>query len=1429
MRLVVSTLTAALLLTTVGATAQASSVSPQTSAVGAVSLPTAAPGSAEHDRTVSDVPASWTPRILDGRTYDIAQVGDTMVVGGDFSQVAPSSGSPAMNRANVFAFNATNGQINSGFSPVPDGEVRAVEPGPTPGTVYIGGAFKGINGVSGKVLLVNVDTGSVVSSFNVPAMNGAVQDLQRIDNRLYVAGVFTKVGGQPHGGLVALNATTGARESFLSVNLTENHNYTGQAGQARAPVGAKAFAVDRSGTQMSVVGNFKKADGLDRDQMVMIDLTGSTATVRADWRTRGYEATCASRAFDTYMRDIDFAPDGSYVTVATTGGPFSGTLCDTVTRWDVANTGQDLKPDWIDPSGGDTYLSVATSGAAIYTGGHQRWMNNPNGRDSAGAGAVPRPGLGAMDPENGVPVSWNPGRNPRGVGAEAITVTDAGVWVGSDTEFIGDFRYRRPRLAFFPLQGGIQQGPGKTGDLPSNVYLVNNKSADSNVLFRVNAAGPELPSFDGGPSWAADNFTESPFRNSGNNAATYSPVPSVGSEVPSGTPSAIFDSERWDPSSGDEMSWNIPVTDGEDVSVRLYFANRCGCTNDPGERVFDVDLEGTTVLNDYDISADVGHDKGTVKEFDVTSDGNIDIDFRHMVENPLINGIEIVANTPDGEPMADGPGLSRLYYEGGAATGEPQAAPSGDIDWADVRGAVVIDGELFYGTKDRDFIRRSFDGEQFGDPESIDPYNDPAWSDVETGSGSSVYRGVKPSFYNDIAGIVGMAYQDDYLYYTRSGSSALYSRAFVPESGVISDKAIQVPGFNASNAAGIFFDQAGDTLYFANSANGTLSTIGWTDGAVSGTPTVVSGPDIDGVDWRTRVLFLGAGPEPVVNQTPTADIADPSCAGLVCDFDGSGSSDPDAGDSIASYAWDFGDDETGTGATPSHEFAAAGSYDVTLTVTDQDGAEGSTTVTVEVEAAPVNEAPEAVIADPSCAGLVCDFDGSGSSDPDAGDSIASYAWDFGDDETGTGATPSHEFAAAGSYDVTLTVTDQDGAEGSTTVTVEVEAAPVNAAPEAVIADPSCAGLVCDFDGSGSSDPDAGDSIASYAWDFGDDETGTGATPSHEFAAAGSYDVTLTVTDQDGAEGSTTVTVEVEAAPVNAAPEAVIADPSCAGLVCDFDGSGSSDPDAGDSIASYAWDFGDDETGTGATPSHEFAAAGSYDVTLTVTDQDGAEGSTTVTVEVVEDPVVTGDAPELVGQDAVNGRSKTPSVVVPGNIEEGDLMLLLVSSQSNEVLNDPTGVEDWTKEERVTSGSLGTTVFSHIADGSEAGEAVGLTFGRYRKTDVTLLVYRGLGSDPIESIEATSLRNQTSHSTPAVQIAGDNRTVLSYWADRSSTTTQWTAPSDVDVVSTQVGAGSARVSTLIVQETPEQGAYEGLTAKTNAPSSRSMAMTIVLAP
>ncbi len=338
---------------------------------------------------------------------------------------------------------------------------------------------------------------------------------------------------------------------------------------------------------------------------------------------------------------------------------------------------------------------------------------------------------------------------------------------------------------------------------------------------------------------------------------------------------------------------------------------------------------------------------------------------------------------------------------------------------------------------------------------------------------------------------------------------------------------------------------------------------------------------------------------PVVNADPVADFsAEVTDLGVLVD---AGASSDDG--SIVSYAWDFGGQGAGSGVTASYTFAAAGTYDVKLTVTDDQGATGSVTKSVTVTAPVVNADPVADFsAEVTDLGVLVD---AGASSDDG--SIVSYAWDFGGQGAGSGVTASYTFAAAGTYDVKLTVTDDQGATGSVTKSVTVTAPVVNADPVADFsAEVTDLGVLVD---AGASSDDG--SIVSYAWDFGGQGAGSGVTASYTFAAAGTYDVKLTVTDDQGATGSVTKSVTVTAPVVNADPVADFsAEVTDLGVLVD---AGASSDDG--SIVSYAWDFGGQGAGSGVTASYTFAAAGTYDVKLTVTDDQGATGSVTKSVTV----------------------------------------------------------------------------------------------------------------------------------------------------------------------------------------------------------------------
>ena len=433
-----------------------------TMAAAAVGLPysPAAAVQASHSVIVSADPVDWSPNVLDGSVKAIAQVGNEIVVGGNFTQVQDVFGGPVLTRNNLLAFDATTGAIDMAFDPEPDARVEALVPSADGTAVFVGGLFNNISGTSTKKLAkLDLATGLPVQGFKT-SVNGSVKDLTVRGNTLYIAGTFTQVKGTPHSLVAALDATTGAPDPNFNVQFTV-------ARKNKAYVAKLDVTPDAS--KLIAIGNFTRIDGLDRWQIGMVDLTTTPASV-ANWETDRYKPTCASR-FDTYLRDVDFSPDGSYLVVVTTGafwgGAGAGVLCDTAARWETSATGTALQPTWVDYTGGDTLYSVAVTGAAVYVGGHERWANNPFAGDAAGPGAVRRQGIGALDPINGVPLSWNPTR-ARGLGAFALVGTPDGLWVGSDTTRL-DHEYHA-RIGMFPVTGGEARPPADPGALPGLFY-----------------------------------------------------------------------------------------------------------------------------------------------------------------------------------------------------------------------------------------------------------------------------------------------------------------------------------------------------------------------------------------------------------------------------------------------------------------------------------------------------------------------------------------------------------------------------------------------------------------------------------------------------------------------------------------------------------------------------------------------------------------------------------------------------------------------------------------------------------------------------------------------------------------------------------------------------------------------------------------------
>ena len=222
----------------------------------------------------------------------IVQVGNRMIVAGQFctvKQCPPGRMKPcspsvmvSVTRNNLFAFNATTGDLDAGFRPVVDSEVDTVIPSADNASLYIGGWFTNVNGVRSKSLeRISVTTGASIAGFNAPALNGIVTDLKLSNGRLFLAGSFTVAAGIAHAGLATVNPSTGAVDPFVNLQVSGHHNFTPTNGAIEGAVGVWRFDIAPNGRRLVAVGNFTSVSGFSRDQIVMVDLTGTTARVTA--------------------------------------------------------------------------------------------------------------------------------------------------------------------------------------------------------------------------------------------------------------------------------------------------------------------------------------------------------------------------------------------------------------------------------------------------------------------------------------------------------------------------------------------------------------------------------------------------------------------------------------------------------------------------------------------------------------------------------------------------------------------------------------------------------------------------------------------------------------------------------------------------------------------------------------------------------------------------------------------------------------------------------------------------------------------------------------------------------------------------------------------------------------------------------------------
>lgn len=469
--------------------------------------------------------------------------------------------------------------------------------------------------------------------------------------------------------------------------------------------------------------------------------------------------------------------------------------------------------------------------------------------------------------------------------------------------------------------------------------------------------------------------------------------------------------------------------------------------------------------------------------------------------------------------------------------------------------------------------------------------------------------------------------------------------------------------YSGTAGSAISFSSAGST-----DSDGTITGYSWdfgdgntstqanpshtyaSDGNYTVTLTVTDNDGATGVDTASVTA------DPPANVPPTAEANGPysEIEGSAISFSSAGSTDSDG--TITGYSWDFGDGYTSTQTNPSYTYASAGSYTVTLTVTDNEGATGNDTASVNVTTLS-NSPPIAEANGPynGTEGAGISFSSAGSSDSDG--TITAYDWDFGDGNTSTQSDPVHTYVSAGNYTVTLTVTDNDSGTGVDTASVTVNTA--GGTPTTYQAEDGAVGggsntstSSSGYNGTGYvTFPSSGGYCEMSNIDGGaggnatmvlryvngsSDRTGdlivNGVTQSYTMTPTGGWSTwgtqESTITLNSGTSNTIRfestgqdfgnideITITPSGSGNNNPPTADANGPytGTEGQEISFSSAGSCDSDG--TITDYEWDFGDGNTSIQANPSHTYASASNYTATLTITDNDGATGVDTVSVTV----------------------------------------------------------------------------------------------------------------------------------------------------------------------------------------------------------------------
>jgi hypothetical protein len=391
---------------------------------------------------VSAAPATNTPHLAANSSpteqiRQLVQCGGTMYAVGSFTSI--QRGSTSYPRTDVFSFSASSPYTVTSWAPAVVGSTNTNESGAAAinsiafsggncADAYIGGNFTKVNGTSvTNIAEISTSTGNAVTGF-AHAANGGVDTLAAVGSHLLAGGTFTSINGASIPRMVSLSPSTGLSDGFLNLSIAGSQVYNQQ--------------LSHGGTLDLVEGAFISAGGQPRQQMFMLNVAGSKAAVTG-WTSPTLNIACTPQSF--WAHAAAWSPNDSTVYVATTGyhepgvsgsGPRpAGSPCDTAMAFPA--TQESVNPTWINQTGCDSLYAAAADSQAAYLAGHERYSMNPNACDTLGAGGYNAPGIEGLNPASGALFVNSAGSagyysRARGLGADDMLLTSAGLWIASD-------------------------------------------------------------------------------------------------------------------------------------------------------------------------------------------------------------------------------------------------------------------------------------------------------------------------------------------------------------------------------------------------------------------------------------------------------------------------------------------------------------------------------------------------------------------------------------------------------------------------------------------------------------------------------------------------------------------------------------------------------------------------------------------------------------------------------------------------------------------------------------------------------------------------------------------------------------------------------------------------------------------------------------